>query len=114
MIQLEVMLSVRYPHLLRNVGDLAFERGIDICHEAVRKRVNRFGPMFAAQVRSKHVQAMRQHTHWRWHLDEDCHPITAADATVAYEPTLPGRRDLDITRRLCAPRSRTQAPSPKK
>jgi len=26
--------------------------------------------MFAAEIRSKRVQAMRQHTHWRWNLDE--------------------------------------------
>ena len=69
-IQLVVMLYVRFPLSLRNVEDLALERGTDICHETVRKWVNRFGPMFAAKIRSKRVQAMRQHTHWRWHLDE--------------------------------------------
>ena len=26
--------------------------------------------MFAAEIRRKRVQAMRQHTHWRWRLDE--------------------------------------------
>ena len=36
LIQLVVMLYVRYPLSLRNVEDLAFERGIDICHETVR------------------------------------------------------------------------------
>jgi len=69
-IQLVVMLYVRYPLSLRNVEDLAFERGIDICHETVRKWVNRFGPMFAAKIRKRRVEGMRQHTHWRWHLDE--------------------------------------------
>jgi len=69
-IQLVVMLYVRYPLSLRNVEDLAFERGIDICHETVRTWVNRFGPMFAGRIRSKRVGMMRQHTHWRWHLDE--------------------------------------------
>ena len=69
-IQLVVMLYVRYPLSLRNVEDLAFERGIDICHETVRKWVDRFGPMFASTIRKKRVQAMRQHTHWQWHLDE--------------------------------------------
>ena len=47
-----------------------FERGIDICHETVRFWWNRFGPMFAAEIRSKRVDRMRQHTHWKWHLDE--------------------------------------------
>lgn len=69
-IQMVVMLYVRFPLSLRNVEDLAFERGVDICHETVRKWVNRFGPMFAAKIRSKRVAAMRQHTHWKWHLDE--------------------------------------------
>jgi putative transposase len=26
--------------------------------------------MFASTIRKRRVQAMRQHTHWRWHLDE--------------------------------------------
>ena len=30
------MMYVRYPLSLRNVEDLLFERGIDICHETVR------------------------------------------------------------------------------
>lgn len=69
-IQLVVVLYVRYPLSLRNVEDLAFERGIDICHEAVRTWANRFGPMFAARIRKRRVHAMRQHTQWRWHLNE--------------------------------------------
>ena len=47
-IRLTVMMYIRYPLSLRQVEDLLFERGIDICHEAVRFRCNRFGPMFAA------------------------------------------------------------------
>ncbi len=26
--------------------------------------------MFAAEIRRRRVEAMRQHTHWRWRLDE--------------------------------------------
>ena len=69
-IRLVVMLYVRYPLSLRNVEDLAHERGVDICHETVRLWWRRFGPMFANEIRRKRVDAMRQHTHWRWHLDE--------------------------------------------
>jgi putative transposase len=69
-IRLVVLMYVRYPLSLRNVEDLLFERGIDICHETVRHWWTRFGPMFAGEIRRKRVQAMRQHTHWRWHLDE--------------------------------------------
>jgi putative transposase len=69
-IGLVVLMYVRYPLSLRNVEDLLFERGIDICHETVRHWWNRFGPMFAGEVRRKRVHHMRQFTHWRWHLDE--------------------------------------------
>ncbi len=61
---------VKYPLSLRNVEELLAERGIDICHETVRLRWNRFGPMFAAEIRRKRVQKMRAYTHWRWHLEE--------------------------------------------
>ncbi len=56
-IQLVVMLYVRFPLSLRNIEDLAFERGIDIRHETMRLWVNRFGPMFAAKMRAKRVSA---------------------------------------------------------
>ena len=69
-IRLVVMMYVKFPLSLRNVEDLLHERGIDICHETVRLWWTRFGPMFAAEIRRKRVQAMRQHTHWKWHLDE--------------------------------------------
>jgi putative transposase len=69
-IRLVVMMYVRYPLSLRNVEDLLFERGIDFCHETVRRWWNRFGPMFAAEICRKQVHRMRQFTHWRWHLDE--------------------------------------------
>jgi len=69
-IRLVVMMYVRYPLSLRNVEDLLFERGIDICHETVRLWWNRFGPMFAGEIRKKRAAHLRQHTQWRWHLDE--------------------------------------------
>ena len=69
-IRLVVQMYVRYPLSLRNVEDLLAERGIDICHETVRLWWNRFGPIFAAEIRRKRVDSMRCHTHWQWHLDE--------------------------------------------
>ena len=69
-IRLVVLMYVRYPLSLRNVEDLLFERGIDICHETVRAWWNRFGPVFAGEIRRKRVQHIRAYTHWRWHLDE--------------------------------------------
>ena len=49
-IRLTVMMYIRYPLSLRQVEDLLFERGIDICHETVRFWWNRFGPLFAGQI----------------------------------------------------------------
>ncbi|GAD51168.1 putative transposase [Caenibius tardaugens NBRC 16725] len=69
-IRLVVMMYVRFPLSLRNVEDLLFERGIDLCHETVRLWWNRFGPLFAADIRRQRVQRMRGFRHWRWHLDE--------------------------------------------
>ena len=69
-IRLVVMMYVRYPLSLRNVEDLLAERGIDISHETVRFWWNRFGPMFAAEIRKNRVAHMRGYPQWRWHLDE--------------------------------------------
>jgi putative transposase len=55
-IRLTVMLYIRYPLSLRQVEDLLFERDIDICHETVRFWWNRFGPMFAAEIRRKRAE----------------------------------------------------------
>lgn len=48
-----VMMHVRYPLSLRQVEDLLFEHGLYICHETVRFRWSRFGPIFAAEVRMR-------------------------------------------------------------
>jgi putative transposase len=69
-IRLVVMMYVRFPLSLRNVEDLLFERGIDICHETVRQWWNRFGPLFAGDIRRQRASRMRGFRHWRWHLDE--------------------------------------------
>ena len=61
---------MRFPVSLRNVEDLLFERGIDLSQEAIRFWWNRFGPMFAGEVRQRRVSYMRGFRHWRWHLDE--------------------------------------------
>ena len=68
-IRLVVMMYVRYSLSLRNVEDLLAERGIDISHETVRFWWNRFGPMFAAEIRKNRVVHMRGYPQWR-HLDE--------------------------------------------
>jgi len=69
-IRLVVLMYVRFPLSLRNVEDLLFERCIDICHETVRFWWNRFGPIFAADIRRQRVSRMRGFRPWKWHLDE--------------------------------------------
>ena len=69
-IRLTVLMYVRYPLSLRNVEDLLAERGIDVSHETVRFWWNRFGPMFAAEIRKRRAAHMRGFPQWRWHLDE--------------------------------------------
>jgi putative transposase len=69
-IRLAVMMYIRYPLSLRQVEDLLHERGIDISYETVRAWWNRFGPMFAAEIRKKRAGVHQNWSQWRWHLDE--------------------------------------------
>ena len=65
-----VLLYVRFPLSLQNVEDLLFERGYDLCHDTIRLWWNRFGPLFAGEIRRRRVSQMRGFRHWLWHLDE--------------------------------------------
>ena len=69
-IRLAVMMYVRFPLSLRNVEDLLYGRGIDNSYGTVRFWWNRFGPMFAAEIRKNRVSRMRSYSNWQWHLDE--------------------------------------------
>ncbi len=53
------MLYVRFPLSLPNVEDLWNERGIDVSRERIRSWWNRFGPMFASEIRRKRGQQLR-------------------------------------------------------
>jgi len=66
-IRLVVLMYVRFPLSLRNVEDLLFERGIDICHETVRLWWNRFGPLFVSDIHRQRVSRMRGFRQWRGH-----------------------------------------------
>ncbi|MEH6836673.1 MULTISPECIES: IS6 family transposase [Falsihalocynthiibacter] len=69
-IRLAVMMYVRFPLSLRNVEDLLHERGVDVSYETVRFWWNRFGPIFASEIRRKRIQQLRAYSNWQWHLDE--------------------------------------------
>ena len=60
-IQLAVMMYVRFPLSLRNAEDLLHERGVDVCHESVRLWGVPFGPIFAGKIRTIRASFMRQH-----------------------------------------------------
>ena len=59
-----VMMYIRFPLSLWNVEDLLHERGIDISYETVRFWWDRFGPMFAAELRRKTVSQMPAYSNW--------------------------------------------------
>jgi putative transposase len=58
-IRLGVMLYIRFPLSLRNVEDLLHERAIEISHETLRFWWNRFGPMFASEIRRNRISRTR-------------------------------------------------------
>ena len=66
-IRLAVMMYVRFPLSLRNIEDILHERGIDISYETVRFWWNRFGPIFAREIKKKRGFS---HSNWRCHIDE--------------------------------------------
>ena len=60
------MVYVRFPFSVRNVEDLLAERGIDICHETVRHRRKKFGPLAAADIRRQRVSRMKGSRQRKW------------------------------------------------
>ncbi len=64
-IRLAVVMHIRYPLSLKEVDYILFERGIDISHETVRFWCNRFGPMFASEIRKRRVRH-RSFSRWCW------------------------------------------------
>lgn len=87
-IRLVVVMYVRFPLSLRNVEDLLFERSIDIFHETVRHWWNRFGPMFAVDIRRRQfdigaraIRCGRHPTCYKSHIS--CRVGIARCATLA-------------------------------
>src|SRR6202451_3169837 len=60
-----IWLYLRFTLSLRDVEDLLAERGVAVSYESVRRWVNRFGPMIAADLRRRRLKP-----HTTWHLDE--------------------------------------------
>ena len=64
-IQQTVWLYFRFTLSFRDVEDLLAVRGITVSYETVRRWVNHFGPMIAADLRKRRPQP-----YTTWHLDE--------------------------------------------
>jgi putative transposase len=60
-----IWLYLRFTLSFRDVEDLLAERGIAVSYETVRRWVNHFGPMIAADLRRR-----RPKPDTTWHLDE--------------------------------------------
>ena len=58
-------LYLRFTLSLHDVEDLLAERGVAVSYETVRRWVNHFGPMIAADMRKRRLKP-----HATWHLDE--------------------------------------------
>jgi len=64
-IQRAIWLYFRFPLSFRDVEEMMAERGIEVSYETVRRWVLKFGPAFAANIRSD-----RPRPSATWHLDE--------------------------------------------
>ena len=64
-IQRAVWLYFRFPLSFRDVEEMLAERGIDVSYETIRRWVLKFGPVIAANIRSRRVRSSGT-----WHLDE--------------------------------------------
>ncbi len=82
-IQQAIWRYLRFALSFRDVEDLLAERGITVSYETVRRWVDHFGPMTAADLRKR-----RPKPHTSWRLDEAypridgrmVHPWRAVDA----------------------------------
>src|SRR5271169_853468 len=60
-----IWLYLQFTLSLRDFEDLLAERGVAVSYETVRRWVNHFGPMIAADLRKRRLKP-----HTTWHLDE--------------------------------------------
>ena len=82
-----IWLYLRFTLSLRDVEDLLAERGVAVSYETVRRWVNHFGPMIAANLRKRRLKP-----HTTWHLDEVyLDKSTAAWSTFGGPSTLRAR-----------------------
>jgi putative transposase len=56
-IQQAIWLYLRFTLSLRDVEDLLAERGITVSYESIRRWINHFGPLIAADLRRRRPKA---------------------------------------------------------
>lgn len=76
-IRLAVMMYIRFPHSLKNVGDLLYELGFDVRHKAVRYWWRRSGRDFALEVWKRRIDLRAQ--------EDD--GVKSGSPSVPFEPT---------------------------
>jgi hypothetical protein len=80
-----IWLYLRFTLSLRDLEDLLAERGIEVSYETVRRSVNHFGPMIAADLRKRRPKPHsicwggRPPTASIWHWRERTHRALAMD-----------------------------------
>jgi hypothetical protein len=84
-IQQAIWLYLRFTLSLRDVEDLLAERGIVVSYESIRRWINHFGPMIAADLRRR-----RPRPHTSWHLDEVYLKIDGRGACSLKRKSSPG------------------------
>jgi hypothetical protein len=72
-IQQAMWLYLRFTLSFRDVEDLLAERGVTVSYETIRRWVNHFGPMIAADLRKR-----RPKPHTTWHLADIAHLVSDA------------------------------------
>ena len=98
------MYYIRFPLSLRQVEDILHERGIDICHETIRYWWNKFGVVFAKDLKKK---SNNLHSNWRWHIDEVLDKINGQNyylwRAIDHEGTILRVQHLPYDKLVCWP-----------
>ena len=104
-IRLTMLMYVRHPLSLRQVEELLAERGIDICHETVRFWWNRFGPMFAAEIKKKRIAAVKGMIQWLRSREQKAlvgHASARAQSSDHFSANLPPHWGAGVWRVIAA------------
>lgn len=88
---------VRFPLSLRNVEDLLHERGIDICHETVRYWWNKFGPLFAGEIRKKRMHGYLTQSQFTELCKVQEHPTISGQVREALDSVFESARTDPLT-----------------